>query len=222
MLTEMDKLVRHRVRVPIPGLMSDRNNYLLTLFIKLMDRKAFARKLALLGVCPFVIQNLSGSEPATESLIQEDKLQALQSQKQFVENWLSDLLDSMGKLLDRETQERIVGNCGKACFNRFQFKKDIAINGSGDLDKLIKSYRKNFEIWKEGATVHIRYGEVSKGCYCPAANYRTPKPDDIHCECTRTTHQTIFETALGKSFKVDIAESVRRGGKTCHFIVHLS
>jgi hypothetical protein len=59
-----------------------------------MDRKAFAQKLALPGVCPFIIQNLSGSEPATESFIQDDKLQALQSQKQFVENWLSDLLES--------------------------------------------------------------------------------------------------------------------------------
>jgi hypothetical protein len=187
-----------------------------------MDRKSFTQKLALLGMCPFVIQNLSGSEFLTNNVVQEDKLQAIQSQKQFVENWLADLLESMDKNLDRETQEKIVGNCGVACFNRFQFKKDIAINGRGDLDKLIESYKKNFEIWKDGDTVHIRYGEVSKNCYCPAANYRTPKPNDIHCECTRNTHKTIFETALNKPFRVEIAESLRRGGKTCHFIVHLS
>jgi hypothetical protein len=187
-----------------------------------MDRKSFAHKLALLGVCPFVIQNLSGSEPAKESLVEEDNLQALTSQKQFVENWLADLLDSMDKILDRETQEKIVGNCGKACFERFQFKKDIAINGSGNLDKLIESYSKNFEIWREGERVHIRYGEISQKCYCPAANYRSPKPNDIHCECTRNTHKAIFETALGRTFRVDVAESLRRGGKTCHFVVHLS
>ncbi len=187
-----------------------------------MDRKSFTQKLALLGVCPFVIQNLSGSDLTSVTIEQEDKLKALESQKLFVENWLADLLESIVKNLDRETQEKIVGNCGVACFNRFQFKKDIAINGSGDLDKLIESYRKNFEIWKDGNTVHIRYGEVSKSCYCPAANYRPPKPDDIHCECTRNTHKAIFETALGGTFRVDIAESLRRGGKTCHFVVHLS
>jgi len=187
-----------------------------------MDRKSFTQKLALLGVCPFVIQNLSASVPETEYLVQDDKLEMLKSQKLFVENWLADLLDSIDKNIDRETQEKIVGNCGKACFNRFQFKKDIAIAGSGDLDKLIESYKKNFEIWKDGDTVHIRYGEVSNNCYCPAANYRTPKPNDIHCECTRNTHKAIFETALGKPFRVDVAESLRRGGKTCHFIVHLS
>lgn len=187
-----------------------------------MDRKSFAHKLALLGVCPFVIQNLSGAEPAKETVEQDEKLKALESKKQFVENWLADLLDSMDKNLDRETQERIVGHCGKACFNSFQFKKDIAINGSGDLNKLIESYQKNFEIWRDGDKVHIRYGEISKQCYCPAANYRAPKPNDLHCECTRNTHKAIFETALGRPFRVEIAESLRRGGKTCHFVVHLS
>ena len=29
-----------------------------------------------------------------------------------------------------------------------------------------------------------RYGEVSQGCYCPAAKYRPAKPNDLHCECT--------------------------------------
>lgn len=185
-----------------------------------MDRKLFARKLALLGVCPFVLQNLSGNDLKSEAIYQDDKLPALQSQKQFIENWLSDLLESMERNLDRETQEKIVGFCGKKCFERHQFKKDIAIAGKGDLDKLIQSYKNNFEIWKDGETIHIRYGETSANCYCPAANYRTPKPGDIHCECTRNTHKTIFETALGKPFRVEIAESLRRGGKTCHFIVY--
>jgi hypothetical protein len=35
------------------------------------------------------------------------------------------------------------------------------------------------------------------------------------------SNQTIFETALGKAVKVEVAESFRRGGKQCHFVVHL-
>lgn len=173
-----------------------------------------------MGVCPLIIQNFSGSDLTIKPQETDEKYKALQSQKQFVENWLSDLLESMDQNLDRETQEKIVGGCGSACFNRFQFKKDIAIRGTGDLDKLIEAYSRNFEIWKDGDRVHIRYGEVSRNCYCPAANYRLPKPEDIHCECTRNTHKAIFETALGKQFRVDIEETLRRGGKTCHFIVY--
>lgn len=184
-----------------------------------MDRKTFSRKLAMLGVCPFIINNLSAADHPGS--LQDEKLQMIQSQKEFIQNWLSDLLESMDKNLDRQMQEKIVAGCGVACFSRHQFKKDIAAAGTGSLDKLIEAYKKNFEIWKEGDQVHIRYGEVSKQCYCPAANYRQPKPDDIHCECTRNTHKAIFETALGRTFRVDVAESLRRGGKTCHFIVHV-
>lgn len=187
-----------------------------------MDRINFTKKIALLGICPIVIQKLSAFEKDEISLIQDSKIQELQLQKQFIENWLSDLLDSMEKNLDRDTHEKLVAGCGVACFKRHSIKSDIAEAGKGDLDKLIEAYKKNFEIWKNGNEVHIRYGEVSKQCYCPAANYRTPKPYDIHCECTRNTHKTIFETALGDKFRVEIDESLRRGGKTCHFIVHLS
>ena len=189
-----------------------------------MERRDFAQKLLALGVCPFVLSNFGNMEALTNTQLPEDdeKSKVLKAQKEFVENWLSDLLDSMENVVDRETQVKIVEGCGKQCFNRHQFKKDIAVSGDGNLDKLIEAYKKNFEIWKDADKVHIRYGETSKQCYCPAANYRKPKENDLHCECTRMTHQTIFETALHKPFKVEIAESLRRGGKTCHFVVHLT
>ncbi len=186
-----------------------------------MNRKSFTQKLALLGVCPLMINQISAG-PLTLQDNQDEKLKAITSQKEFIQNWLSDLLESMENNLDRGTQEKIVAGCGVACFKRHSFKTDIAKAGTGDLDKLIEAYKKNFEIWRDGNEVHIRYGEISKQCYCPAANYRASKSNDIHCECTRNTHKAVFETALGRPFRVDVAESLRRGGKTCHFIVYLT
>lgn len=187
-----------------------------------MNRKSFTQKLALLGVCPLMINQLSDGAPLILQDNQDEKLKTITSQKEFIQNWLSDLLESMENNLDRTTQEKIVAGCGVACFKRHSFKTDIAKAGSGDLEKLIEAYKKNFEIWRDGNEVHIRYGEISKQCYCPAANYRASKQDDIHCECTRNTHKAVFETALGRPFRVDVAESLRRGGKTCHFIVYLT
>lgn len=186
-----------------------------------MERREFAQKLMALGVCPFVISNLNFPTQLSALTEEDEKLKMLKAEKDFIGNWLTDLLNSMEQVVDRDTQVKIIEGCGRGCFNRHQFKKDIAKSGSGDLDKLVEAYSKNFEIWKEENAVHIRYGETSAQCYCPAANYRDAKPNDLHCECTRTTHQTIFETALGKPFKVDIVESLRRGGKTCHFLVHI-
>jgi hypothetical protein len=58
--------------------------------------------------------------------------------------------------------------------------------------------------------------------YCPAARFHPARPHDLHCECTRATHQAVFETALERPVKVEIVESLRRGGKTCHFVATLA
>jgi hypothetical protein len=188
-----------------------------------MDRRDCIKKFAGLGVCACMIPLLNFNNNKTyNAFMQDDELSQTKMQKEFIQNWLTDLLNSMDKVLDRETQVKIIEGCGKGCFDRHKFKQDIAAKGKDDLEKLIDAYKQNFEIWRNGDIVHIRYGEVSSRCYCPAANYRPAKPNDLHCECTRMTHQTIFETALGRPFKVDIVESLRRGGKTCHFAVHLT
>ena len=98
----------------------------------------------------------------------------------------------------------------------------FAEQGKGDVDRLVAAYKKNFEVWRDGAVVHIRYGAVNKQCYCPAARYHPVKPHDMHCECTRATHQTMFETALGRPIQVEIVESLRRGGTTCHFAARVA
>jgi hypothetical protein len=186
-----------------------------------MDRKEFFEKAAKFGFCSSTFLAISLGDIGATTEDKDDQINALKREKEFILNWLTDLLDTMDKELDEKTKIKLIEGCGRGCFNRHQFKKDIALKGKGNLDNLIEEYKKNYEIWKEGDSVHIRYGETSHSCYCPAAKDREVKPNDLHCECTRTTHQTIFETALERSFKVDIIESLRRGGKTCHFKVNL-
>ncbi len=187
-----------------------------------MERRECLKRFAELGVCSGVLAQLfAGDETLAAVEPPADELAKLRGQKEFIQNWLSDLLATMDKVLDRETIARLMAGCGRGCFDRHAFKQEIAAKGKGDLEKLIAAYKDNFEIWKEGEAVHIRYGETSPGCYCPAANYRPAKAGDAHCECTRATHQAIFETALGRPIRVDILESLRRGGRTCHFLVHV-
>jgi hypothetical protein len=150
----------------------------------------------------------------------EEQVTRLQQEKEFLQNWLSDLLDAMETELDDATRVRLFEACGRGCYHRHEFKQEIAQKGQGSLENLIAAYRQNFEIWQEDGLVHIRYGETSPGCYCPAACFRPARANDLHCECTRMTHQTIFETALGRPIKVEVVETVRRGGKTCHFVVY--
>lgn len=188
-----------------------------------MERREFLGKSLKTGLCCSALSAfLVGGGAFTEVLAEDDdKDSAAARERDFIGHWVSDLMDTMNEVLDEKTRIKLIEGCGRGCFRRHQFKVDIADKGKGDLKKLIDAYKANFEIWREADIVHIRYGEVSKMCYCPVARFLTAKENDLHCECTRSTHQAIFETAMGKPFKVDIIESLRRGGKTCHFAVHI-
>jgi hypothetical protein len=149
----------------------------------------------------------------------DEALKTARYENAFINNWLTDLFEAIDTEVDPATQLKLLQACGRGCYRRHQFKQDIAAAGKGDPEKLIEAYRKNFGIERHGDLVHIRYGDH---CYCPAARNRPARPNDLHCECTRATHQTVFETALGRPVKVELLETVRRGGKTCHLVAHLS
>ncbi len=187
-----------------------------------MNRKQFLQQ-AGLGCCAALTSAVGvGSDLSRIADAGRDQaLAAADPDKQFIQNWLADLMDAVDRGLDEPAKVRLIGECGRACFERHEFKRNWAIEGKGDPDKLIAALKKNFEVWREGNLVHIRYGKVSKGCYCPAANYREPKRKDIHCYCSRGTHAAVWSTALGRDVRVDLVESVRRGDKTCHFVAHL-
>jgi hypothetical protein len=180
-----------------------------------MNRKEFFANSAKAGIgcCAMA---LFGDKAAAEDALPVDQ------EKIFVALWLGDLFESMDTELDQETKVKVMAGCGRACFKRFSFKSNIAKEGKGDLEKLLKAYNKSFEVWREGDLVHVRFGKEVKKCFCPAARYHPVRDHDMHCECTRATHQAIFETALERPIKVEIVESVRRGNKTCHFIAHLA
>lgn len=179
-----------------------------------MERKDFFRAC---GCLMLGATGMASAQPAP-AMAQDDRAA---QERDFIVGWLNDLLDTAERTLERDTLVKLMGGCGTGCFQRHKFKSDLAVAGKDDLDKLIKAYDQYFEIWREGDIIHIRYGETSKRCYCTVAQYRPAKKNDLHCECTRGTHQAVFEAALGRPFRVEIAESLRRGGKTCHFLVHL-
>ena len=87
------------------------------------------------------------------------------------------------------------------------------------MEKLIAAYRTRFSVRRAGDELHIVYGGGK--CFCPAARNRPARPNDLQRECTRATHQAIFEAAMGRPYRIELLETVRRGGTRCHLVVHL-
>ena len=136
-----------------------------------MDRKEFLASsvTGAVACCAFAIFNDTTPAAAAEQT-DEDR------EKDFVKNWMEDLFDTMYQELDEKTRVKLMAGCGRGCFRRFQFKQDIARLGKGDVDRLLEAYKRNFEVWREGNLVHVRYGATNKTCYCPAARYHPVKP----------------------------------------------
>lgn len=186
-------------------------------FLRTSSRFACGSCLALLAA-----SRLDAADPPTADPVTpvDEALKRAQAENAFVNNWLTDLFEAIDREVDPAVKLKLMQACGQGCYRRHQFKQDIAEAGRGDVDKLLAAYRRNFGIEREGDLVHIRYGGGK--CYCPAARNRPARPDDLHCECTRFTHETVFSTALGRPIRAELVETVRRGGKTCHILVHLA
>lgn len=186
-----------------------------------MNRAEFLRSTATwaCGSCLAALAETRAADAAPPTTPVDEALKQTRFESEFTNHWLEDLFAAIDAEVDPAVQLRLMRACGQGCFRRHQFKQDIAAAGRGDIEKLLAAYRRNFGIERVGDDVHIRYADH---CFCPAAKNRPSRPHDLHCECTRFTHETIFATALGRHVPIELVESVRRGGKTCHLVAHLA
>jgi len=189
-----------------------------------MNRKDFLRHSMKFGLgTSLVVLNQAAGRPLEAGPTPEEEALRVKREKEFVENWLTDLLNTMGEELDEKTQIKLIEGCGRGCYRRHEFKQNIAKEGKGDLEKLMAAYRKIFgSVRKEGNAVHIRFNSKEHGCFCPVLRERPSKLNSLHCHCHKGTHEAIFQAALGRPHKVEIMESVRRGGEICHFRISLA
>ncbi len=188
-----------------------------------MNRKEFLRKSLGVGLGSGALVVLNRGGAALEAATPEEEVAQLKGQKEFIENWLTDLLNTMDDKLDEKTAIALIEGCGRGCYRRHQFKKDIAKAGEGNLENLMAAYRKVFgNVEKDGNVVHIQFNSRQHGCFCPVLRDKPSKLNALHCHCHKATHESIFQAAMGRPYKVEIVESIRRGGEQCHFKIYVA
>jgi predicted ArsR family transcriptional regulator len=57
-------------------------------------------------------------------------------------------------------------------------------------------------------------------CFCPLISVQSHTPPVV-CNCSLGWHQATWETVTGKKVRVELTESVLRGGKRCVFRIHV-
>ena len=139
-------------------------------------------------------------------------------QEKFREEWLVLLLKNIDEQLDKKERIFLMESCGRDCAGRGSTK--LAATCRGDVPKLVDSLKK---IIGEGGA-KLTGNEVSityDKCYCPIVNSIKPPLSDIYCYCSRGWLLEVFGIAAEKEVEVEILETIKRGGKSCKFIVRV-
>jgi len=185
-----------------------------------MDRKNFIKRSFQLGMGSGAMlllgeSNKSTAEaPSTQSTPCEKK-------QEFAQAWVKRLMDNLDSRLDEATRVELMESCGRACFRTSHGEAGAAKPQPGDFHKLLaqlKEYAGEDGVRREGNTICFSYGTSGK-CFCPLVADGPPRLSDTYCNCSLGYVKEMFERAVGKPVKVELTESLKRGGKACRFTV---
>jgi hypothetical protein len=184
-----------------------------------MDRKEFL-KCTLKGAVslmafPCCLGQLHGAEEPTATPSASCDASALR-------DWLTQFIRREETQLGRPALIKLLEERGRACCSALDFRQKLIKDSQGSGEKLVELMGKivgpdNAKL--EGNKVTLIY-PVNQ-CVCGWNPKRPATADDPYCDCSKANNQKIFEIVTGKPVRVEVAESVRRGGQNCRFIIHL-
>ncbi len=138
--------------------------------------------------------------------------------KEFLHEWLSNLMKNMDSHLDEKLKTKVLEECGRACAGKHAKKESL--QSKGDLDGWLATIKKWIganNVHKKGNTVSLTYGK----CLCPLVGGIEPLLSKTFCNCSRGWLMESFQTVVGKPVKVKMEDSIMMGGKECRFTVQL-
>lgn len=181
-----------------------------------MDRKTFLKSLAMAGVslpCCFARAEAKGGKCDGASCM---------SDSSAVRGFLSEFLSEEDANLDQATLLKLMQRRGQACCRALDFRQKLIDDSHGDVNKLVELMGKLVgaeNCTRAGDTVTLVY--PVDHCVCGWNPKRPVNAKDPYCDCSAANNQLLFSTVMGKPVSVKVAESQRRNGARCRFIVHL-
>lgn len=136
----------------------------------------------------------------------------------FVKKRYAKLIGILAGKVDEATLNEILRQLGYSCAGGYSLVK----KHQGDVDGFIREFKKqaNEDITydREKGIVSV-VGPERGDCFCPLIdkNLMSGKV----CNCSLGWQQCTYETLLGKKVRVELKESVLRGGKRCVFEIRI-
>jgi hypothetical protein len=150
------------------------------------------------------------------------------------ERWIKDLMDILDDNLDAETKNKIMEASGRACFNdAFGVAPKEKVTPE-EAERFVKLLEANgSKVVREGNKITITYSlgrdhqnpwglMMSDGyCMCPIVEKPTTKISPTFCLCSIGYVKETIERSTGRTAKVELIDSLKKGGNDCIFKVEL-
>jgi hypothetical protein len=212
-----------------------------------MDRKEFLKKTiqtgiiccgALAGLESIVAQNIGTGKKLSADLgkrmLDGSKSPDWRKAEKAI-SWIKNMLDNIDEHLDEKTKIKLLNACGRSCLIFAFGVADEKKPSAEQAEEFLKSLEKDgFKIVQNSDITTIFYGwqrkqspqglsEKDGYCMCPIVESDIPGLSHSFCNCSAGYVKEIFERQTGRKVnKVEVLESIKRGGKDCRFRVELN
>ncbi len=140
-------------------------------------------------------------------------------QAEFGRRLLARFMEDMDAQLDEPRRVVLMEARGRSCARLGAVRAAEA--HKGNLDAFIEDFRRHMGpdgLRREGNVVKVKYPT----CYCPLVSELKEPLSATYCNCSVGWLKELYETVTGKPVKVEVLETVKRGGQACRFDVILS
>ena len=141
---------------------------------------------------------------------------------ELMKKWVRTLMAALNKEVDEKTRIRLMEYCGRTCA---EYHKSIETvkklqRKIKDLDELLAKLNQKKGFWcgkwiKDGKTIY----SVCPACGCPLVRAGLFDKSTTFCQCSLGWVKAVFEQALGKPVKVQLAQTKGKGNKVCKYII---
>jgi DNA mismatch repair protein MutH len=129
--------------------------------------------------------------------------------------------EDIQKLLDELNVNKPIdlNSRGRGCIGKGMLAKALkAKKGAKSEREIVDNLAKEIEYVKiEGKSVYMEYPR----CFCHHVKNIKDKIPESYCKCSEGWVEKLFETALGRSVKAEVEQSVIRGASKCKIKVYV-
>jgi hypothetical protein len=193
-----------------------------------MDRKEFLKAGCGAGLCACVGVSLlsqladgettAGKENKPTPAEEHPAVKELRNKQNWIKAVFTRMLEAMEKHVDEPTRQTILMAMGRECASRLGYPTKYKGNPEGFWNEVLTRWKETAQYDKEKGTITIASSERTD-CTCIFVDKDKTPP--YFCNCSLGWQAEMYETILSKPVKVELVESVLRGGKRCVFKIHI-